>query len=79
MYTCNILIFYVASAILTNGRYPYIYSLAVVAESASNGFTNCHTYYFFHIGSETQNIPVFRLEKNPLKLDFEMSLVNDDQ
>ena len=52
------MIFYVASAMLANGRYPYIYSLAVVKESASNRFTNCHTYYFFHFGSETQNIPV---------------------
>ena len=58
------MIFYVASAILTNGRYPYIYSSAVVVkQDASNRFTNCHTYYFFHFGSETQNIPVFRLEK----------------
>ena len=46
------MIFYVASAILTNGRYPYIYSSAVVKESASNRFTNCHTYYFFISGQK---------------------------
>ena len=41
------MIFNTASAILTNGRYPYIYSSAVVKESVSNRFTNCHTYYYF--------------------------------
>ena len=46
------MIFYVASAILTNGRYPYIYSSAVVNESASNRFTNCHTYYFLISGQK---------------------------
>ena len=46
------MIFYVASAILTNGRYPYIYSSAVVKQDASNRFTNCHTYYFFISGQK---------------------------
>ena len=46
------MIFYVASDILTNGRYPYIYSSAVVKQSASNRFTNCHTYYFFISGQK---------------------------
>ena len=48
---------------MASATYPYIYSSAVVRESASNRFTNCHTHYFFHFGSEAQNIPVFRLEK----------------
>ena len=46
------MIFYVASAILTNGRYPYIYSSAVVKQYASNRFTNCHTYYLFISGQK---------------------------
>ena len=46
------MIFYVASAILTNGRYPYIYGSAVTNENASNRFTNCHTYYFFISGQK---------------------------
>ena len=56
------MIFYVASAVLTNGRYPYIYSSAVVKKDASNRFTNCHAYYFF-ISGQKLNIPVFRMEK----------------
>ena len=46
------MVFYVASAILTNGRYPYIYSSAVVKQCASNRFTNCHTYYLFISGQK---------------------------
>ena len=46
------MIFYVALAMLTNGRYPYIYSSAVVKQGASNRFTNCHTYYFFISGQK---------------------------
>ena len=46
------MIFYVASAILTNGRYPYIYSSAVANESVYTRFTNCHTYYFFISGQK---------------------------
>ena len=54
-FKCSIkqgMIFYVASAILTNGRYPYICSSAVVKQGASNRFTNCHTYYFFISGQK---------------------------
>ena len=46
------MIFYVASAMLTNGRYPYIYSSAVVKQCAFNRFTNCHTYYLFISGQK---------------------------
>ena len=45
-------VFYMASAILTNGRYPYNYSSAVVKQCASNRFTNCHTYYLFISGQK---------------------------
>ena len=49
------MVFYLASTILTNGQYPYIYtcSSAVVKQCVYNRFTNCHTYYLF----------IFRLEK----------------
>ena len=46
------MIFYVASAMLTNGRYPYIHSSAVANEGAFNRFTNWHTYYLFISGQK---------------------------
>ena len=57
-------IFYVASAILTNGRYPYIYSSAVVKQDASNRFTNCHTYYFFISGQKLKTYQSSDWKKN---------------
>ena len=46
------MVFDVASAMLTNGRYPCIYSSAVVKQGAFNRFTNCHTYYLFISGQK---------------------------
>ena len=46
------MVFYLASTILTNGQYPYIYSSAVVKQCVYNRFTNCHTYYLFISGQK---------------------------
>ena len=46
------MVFYLASTILTNGKYPYIYSSAVVNQCVYNRFTNCHIYYLFISGQK---------------------------
>ena len=61
------MVFYLASTILTNGQYPYIYSSAVVKQCVYNRFTNCHTYYLFISGQKPktyQSSDCFRLEKH---------------
>ena len=64
------MIFYVASAILTNGRYPYIYCSAVANENASNRFTNCHTYYFFISGQKLKTYQSSDWKNNKAMLCF---------
>ena len=70
MFNKQEMLFYVASAILTNERYPSIYSSAVIKDSVSNRFTNCHIYYLFISGQKLKTYSVFRLEKPVLPTRF---------
>ena len=64
------MVFYLASTMLTNGQYPYIYSSAVVKHCAYNRFTNCHTYYLFISGQKPKTYQSSDWKNNKAMLCF---------